>query len=84
MSPALSTSKKIPALNSKPGASMNQTVNRNPQKEAESIYQDPLVGASNAFLLRVNEISSLEAETVRQERSRRLKKRNKLDRDSSS
>lgn len=49
----------------------------------DASYQDPLVGASNTFLLRVNEISSLEAETVRQERYRKLKKKNKLDRDSS-
>lgn len=79
----LLTFKKIPSLNLKPVASINHIANRSTPKEVDASYQDPLVGASNTFLLRVNEISSLEAETVRQERYRKLKKKNKLDRDSS-
>ncbi|KAI2649084.1 hypothetical protein H4Q32_020289 [Labeo rohita] len=42
-------------------------------------YPDPHLGASASFVQRLTEISSLEAETVRQERMKRLKKINRQD-----
>ncbi|XP_026093255.1 uncharacterized protein LOC113065935 isoform X1 [Carassius auratus] len=42
-------------------------------------YPDPHLGASASFVQRLTEISSLEAETVRQERMKRLKKFNRQD-----
>ncbi|XP_059380091.1 uncharacterized protein si:ch211-171b20.3 isoform X1 [Carassius carassius] len=42
-------------------------------------YPDPHLGASGSFVQRLTEISSLEAETVRQERMKRLKKINRQD-----
>ena len=40
-------------------------------------YPDPVVGASRAFINRISELSSLEGETVRQERLKNLKKSRK-------
>ncbi|XP_067952089.1 uncharacterized protein [Watersipora subatra] len=51
-----------------------------PTSEAEAKYADPIAGASASFQARLSELASLEAETVRYERLRRLKKKNK-DRD---
>ncbi|XP_051970415.1 uncharacterized protein si:ch211-171b20.3 [Xyrauchen texanus] len=42
-------------------------------------YPDPLLSASASFIQRLTEISSLEADTVRQEKIKRLKKINRLD-----
>ncbi|XP_058621729.1 uncharacterized protein si:ch211-171b20.3 isoform X2 [Onychostoma macrolepis] len=42
-------------------------------------YPDPHLGATASFVQRLTEISSLEAETVRQERMKRLKKINRQD-----
>ncbi|KAA0704830.1 hypothetical protein E1301_Tti000855 [Triplophysa tibetana] len=42
-------------------------------------YPDPLLGATSSFFQRLTEISSLEAETVRQEKIRKLKKINRQD-----
>ncbi|OWF36174.1 uncharacterized protein LOC110442007 isoform X5 [Mizuhopecten yessoensis] len=45
-------------------------------------YTDPLVGAPASFQQRLMELSALEAETVRYERSKKVKKKVKQDRDS--
>ncbi|XP_018529506.1 uncharacterized protein si:ch211-171b20.3 [Lates calcarifer] len=37
-------------------------------------YPDPVVGASRSFIHRISELSSLEAETVRQERLKKMRK----------
>ncbi|XP_033738455.1 uncharacterized protein LOC117326009 isoform X1 [Pecten maximus] len=48
----------------------------------EPKYTDPLVGAPASFQQRLMELSALEAETVRYERSKKVKKKVKQDRDS--
>lgn len=45
-------------------------------------YTDPLIGAPASFQQRLMELSALEAETVRYERSKKVKKKVKQDRDS--
>ncbi|XP_056594864.1 uncharacterized protein si:ch211-171b20.3 isoform X2 [Triplophysa dalaica] len=42
-------------------------------------YPDPLLGATSSFVQRLTEISSLEAETIRQEKIRKLKKISRQD-----
>ncbi|XP_029978639.1 putative uncharacterized protein C8orf89 homolog [Sphaeramia orbicularis] len=37
-------------------------------------YQDPMVGASRSFIHRISELSSLEGETVRQEKLKKMRK----------
>ncbi|XP_055039084.2 uncharacterized protein [Misgurnus anguillicaudatus] len=48
-------------------------------KKKTQSYPDPLLGATASFVQRLSDISSLEAETVRQEKMRRLKKINRQD-----
>lgn len=48
----------------------------------EPKYSDPLVGASPSFQQRLMELAALEAETVRWERTKKVKKKPKQDRDS--
>jgi len=45
----------------------------------EPKYSDPVVGSSMSFQSRLAELASLEAETVRWERLRKLKKKAKDD-----
>lgn len=40
-------------------------------------YPDPMVGASRSFIHRISELSSLEGETVRQEKLKKLRKSKK-------
>lgn len=47
---------------------------------ADPKYTDPVVGASSSLLARLSELATLEAETVRYERTRKVKKKNR-DRD---
>ncbi|XP_014787501.1 uncharacterized protein LOC106881565 isoform X3 [Octopus bimaculoides] len=63
--------------------SLQHSTNTNSQA-AELLYQDPVSGAPTSFLQRLNEIAALEAETVRLERARKLKKKNKHDKESYS
>ena len=42
-------------------------------------YPDPAAGAASSFIHRLSEISSLEGETVRQEKIRKLRKSRKQD-----
>ena len=44
---------------------------------AEPKYADPIAGSSPSFQARLSELASLEAETVRYERLRKLKKKNR-------
>ncbi|CAI9732171.1 Hypothetical predicted protein [Octopus vulgaris] len=81
------TFQKAPSLCSKPTyptGSVSWPASRTVNKEAELLYQDPVSGAPTSFLQRLNEIAALEAETVRQERARKLKKKNKHDKESYS
>lgn len=48
----------------------------------EPKYSDPLAGASPSFQQRLMELAALEAETVRWERTKKVKKKPKQDRDS--
>ncbi|XP_014787500.1 uncharacterized protein LOC106881565 isoform X2 [Octopus bimaculoides] len=81
------TFQKAPSLCSKPTyptGSISWLGSRTVNKEAELLYQDPVSGAPTSFLQRLNEIAALEAETVRLERARKLKKKNKHDKESYS
>lgn len=49
---------------------------------AEPKYIDPIVGSQASFQQRVMELSALESETIRYEKTKRLKKKVKQDRDS--
>lgn len=60
-----------------PASSMKNNI-----KDVEPKYTDPLVGAPASFQQRLMELSALEAETVRYERSKKVKKKVKQDRDS--
>lgn len=51
-------------------------------KEADPRYTDPIVGAPASFQQRLMELSALEAETIRYERNKKVKKKLKQDRDS--
>ncbi|KAK3609921.1 hypothetical protein CHS0354_036689 [Potamilus streckersoni] len=51
------------------------------KKEEDAKYSDPLAGATPQFLQRVQELQALEGETIRWERTKKLKKK-KQDRDS--
>ncbi|KAL8625708.1 hypothetical protein ACOMHN_043983 [Nucella lapillus] len=51
-------------------------------KEVEPKYSDPLTGASPTFQQRLMELAALESETVRWERTKKIKKKPKADRDS--
>ncbi|XP_021341061.1 uncharacterized protein LOC110442007 isoform X2 [Mizuhopecten yessoensis] len=55
---------------------------KNNVKDVDPKYTDPLVGAPASFQQRLMELSALEAETVRYERSKKVKKKVKQDRDS--
>ncbi|XP_057179363.1 uncharacterized protein si:ch211-171b20.3 [Triplophysa rosa] len=57
----------------------NKARNRVDAKNKFHSYPDPLLGATSNFVQRMTEISSLEAETVRQEKIRKLKKINRQD-----
>lgn len=46
---------------------------------SEPKYADPIMGASSSFQSRLAELASLEAETVRWERLRKLKKKSRDD-----
>ena len=46
---------------------------------SEPKYADPIVGSSPSFQSRLAELASLEAETVRWERMRKLKKKPRED-----
>ncbi|CAG5136719.1 unnamed protein product, partial [Candidula unifasciata] len=59
------------------GKQLNMHSNKDNQK-----YQDPLIGAPASFQQRLMELASLEADTIRWERNRKLKKKPKQDRDS--
>ncbi|XP_040921421.1 uncharacterized protein si:ch211-171b20.3 isoform X2 [Toxotes jaculatrix] len=48
-----------------------QTVKDNQKSQS---YPDPVVGASRSFIHRISELSSLEAETVRQEKLKKMRK----------
>ncbi|XP_074642819.1 uncharacterized protein LOC141900023 [Tubulanus polymorphus] len=49
------------------------------QKDTEPRYPDPLSGASASFQQRLAELAALESETIRWERTRKLKKRSKQE-----
>ncbi|KAK7501067.1 hypothetical protein BaRGS_00007552 [Batillaria attramentaria] len=68
-STATSSSKSTSATNSASGG-------------VEPKYSDPLVGAPPTFQQRLMELAALEAETVRWERTKKVKKKPKQDRDS--
>ncbi|GFO23087.1 hypothetical protein PoB_004959200 [Plakobranchus ocellatus] len=51
-------------------------------KEVEPKYPDPIVGATASFQQRLMELASLEAETIRWERTKKVKKKPRADRDS--
>ncbi|XP_048758003.1 uncharacterized protein LOC125668209 [Ostrea edulis] len=51
-------------------------------KDVEPRYIDPVIGAPASFQQRLMELSALEAETIRYERSKKVKKKFKQDRDS--
>ncbi|XP_041357170.1 uncharacterized protein LOC121374232 isoform X6 [Gigantopelta aegis] len=59
--------------------SQNQSTSK---KEVEPRYSDPLTGAPASFQQRLIELSSLESETIRWERTKKIKKKSKADRDS--
>jgi len=59
------------ASNSKHGASKKSSA------DAEPKYADPLAGSSPSFQARLSELASLEAETVRYERLRKIKKKSR-------
>ena len=42
-------------------------------------YPDPVAGASHSFIQRISELSSLEGETIRQEKLKKLRKTRKHD-----
>ena len=48
----------------------------------EPKYTDPVIGATASFQQRLMELSALEAETIRYERNKKVKKKVKQDRDS--
>ncbi|XP_069127073.1 uncharacterized protein [Argopecten irradians] len=62
-----------------PASSMKNNIK---DGKLEPKYTDPLVGAPASFQQRLMELSALEAETVRYERSKKVKKKVKQDRDS--
>lgn len=51
-------------------------------KEVDPRYTDPILGAPASFQQRLMELSALEAETIRYERNKKVKKKVKQDRDS--
>ncbi|ESP05243.1 hypothetical protein LOTGIDRAFT_227898 [Lottia gigantea] len=55
---------------------------RQPARDVEPKYTDPAIGATNSFQQRLIDLSALEADTVRWERSKKVKKKPKQDRDS--
>ena len=48
----------------------------------ECVYADPCIGAPPSFHQRLNELSLLEAETIKYEKSRKFKRKPKSDKDS--
>ncbi|XP_048255966.1 uncharacterized protein LOC124149403 isoform X7 [Haliotis rufescens] len=60
----------------------NFSTSRSTAKDSEPKYTDPVSGASPSFQQRLMELSALEAETVRWERTKKIKKKAKQDRDS--
>ncbi|KAI0223095.1 hypothetical protein LSAT2_025671 [Lamellibrachia satsuma] len=51
-------------------------------KDFEPRYPDPFIGAPHGFQQRIAELASLEAETIRKEKSNKAKKKAKADKDS--
>ncbi|KAM9713067.1 uncharacterized protein C8orf89 homolog isoform 1-T1 [Menidia menidia] len=47
------------------------------ENQKNQVYPDPVAGASRSFIQRISELSSLEGETVRQEKLRNMKKSRK-------
>ncbi|XP_045157458.2 uncharacterized protein LOC123523816 isoform X6 [Mercenaria mercenaria] len=81
----LNTQRKYPGNNIRPIQVQNNVSGRknsNSTKEQEDPkYTDPMIGAPASFQQRIIELGALEGDTVRWERSKRLKKK-KQDRDS--
>ncbi|XP_062568570.1 uncharacterized protein LOC134230747 [Saccostrea cucullata] len=59
-----------------------QTSRNSNMKDVDPRYADPVVGAPASFQQRLMELSALEGETIRYERSKKVKKKVKQDRDS--
>ncbi|XP_071119266.1 uncharacterized protein [Haliotis cracherodii] len=70
------------APTSRVGFPNNFSTSRSTAKDSEPKYTDPVSGASPSFQQRLMELSALEAETVRWERAKKIKKKTKQDRDS--
>ncbi|KAK3794658.1 hypothetical protein RRG08_003801 [Elysia crispata] len=62
--------------------SNNNNNNNNNNKEVEPKYADPIHGATASFQQRLMELAALEAETIRWERTKKVKKKPRSDRDS--
>ncbi|GFR72486.1 hypothetical protein ElyMa_000380600 [Elysia marginata] len=60
----------------------NNNNSNNNNKEVEPKYPDPIHGATASFQQRLMELAALEAETIRWERTKKVKKKPKPDRDS--
>lgn len=60
----------------------NNTNSNNNNKEVEPKYPDPIHGATASFQQRLMELAALEAETIRWERTKKVKKKPRTDRDS--
>ncbi|CAH1773455.1 unnamed protein product [Owenia fusiformis] len=56
-----------------------QLTNRQKEKESEPKYPDPMVSSFPSFQQRLSELSMLEADTIRYERNRKIKKKPKQD-----
>ncbi|XP_067677902.1 uncharacterized protein [Haliotis asinina] len=70
------------ATTTRVGFPNNFSTSRSTAKDSEPKYTDPVSGASPSFQQRLMELSALEAETVRWERTKKIKKKSKQDRDS--
>ncbi|XP_033120656.1 uncharacterized protein LOC117119824 isoform X4 [Anneissia japonica] len=74
-------SKDIRISQTKSKGTMTLPLGRERTKQPKYVYTDAVSGATPAFQQRISEIASLENETLRYERTRKLKKKTKQERD---
>ncbi|CAG2211998.1 unnamed protein product [Mytilus edulis] len=78
---ASNSSTTVARKNVKPIMVQNSSHGRSSFKEVEPRYTDPVIGAQPSFQQRLMELSALESETIRYEKSKKVKKKVR-DRDS--
>lgn len=69
-------------VNNAPFSGVKNNLRDRDSKEIDPKYIDPIVGSQASFQQRIMELSALESETIRYEKTKRLKKKVKQDRDS--